>query len=87
VRAGKSGGYLVSVEVRNDGDAVAEVPVTVRAGRLFATERLRIAAHASASTRVVFEGTPESVEVNDGSVPELRSTSHTLDFPPPSAAK
>jgi len=87
VRAGKSGGYLVSVEVRNDGDAVAEVPVTVRAGKLFATERLRIAAHASASTRVVFEGTPESVEVNDGSVPELRSTSHTLDFAPPSEPK
>jgi hypothetical protein len=87
VRAGKSGGYLVSVEVRNDGDAVAEVPVTVRAGKLFATERLRIAAHASASTRVVFEGMPESVEVNDGSVPELRSTSHTLEFPLPSAAK
>ena len=37
------------------------------------------------STRVVFEGTPESVEVNDGSVPELRGTNHTLDFPPPSA--
>jgi hypothetical protein len=87
VRAGKSGGYIVAVEVRNDGDVVAEVPVTVRAGKLFATERLRIAAHASASTRVVFEGTPESVEVNDGSVPELRSTSHTLDFPPPSEAK
>ena len=75
------------MEVRNDGDAVAEVPVTVRAGKLFATERLRIAAHASASTRVVFEGTPESVEVNDGSVPELRSTSHTLEFPLPAAAK
>ena len=87
VRAGKSGGYLVSVEVRNDGDAVAEVPVTVRAGKLFATERLRIAAHGSASTRVVFEGTPESVEVNDGSVPELRSTSHTLDFAPPPEVK
>lgn len=87
VRAGKSGGYIVAVEVRNDGDAVADVPVTVRAGKLFATERLRIAPHASASTRVVFEGTPESVEVNDGSVPELRSTSHMLDFPLPSDAK
>jgi len=87
VRAGKSGGYIVAVEVRNDGDAVADVPVTVRAGKLFAAERLRILAHSSASTRVVFEGTPESVEVNDGSVPELRGTNHTLDFPPPSAPK
>ncbi len=82
VKAGKSGGSIVAVEVRNDGDAVANVPVTVRAGSLFATERLQIPAHGSASTRVVFEGTPESVEVNDGSVPEPRSTSHVLEFKP-----
>lgn len=79
-KAGKSGGYIVAVEVRNDGDTVADVPVTVRAGTLFATERLRISAHGSASTRIIFEGMPESVEVNDGSVPELRSTSHVLEF-------
>ena len=78
VRAGRSGGYLVAVDVRNDGNAIADVPVTVRAGTLTATERLRIPAHASASTRVVFEGMPETVEVNDGSVPEVRGTSHTL---------
>ena len=83
VRTGKSGS-MVAVEVRNDGDVVAEVPVTVRAGTLFATERLRILPHTSASTRVVFEGVPELVEVNDGSVPELRSTTHTLQFQPPS---
>jgi hypothetical protein len=81
VRTGKSGS-IVAVEVRNDGDAVAEVPVTVRSGTLFATERLRIMPHTSASTRVVFEGIPELVEVNDGSVPELRSTTHTLQFQP-----
>ncbi len=83
VRAGKSAGYIVAVEVRNDGDAIADVPVTVRAGALSASERLRIPAHASASTRVVFEGKPESVEVNDGSVPEQRATSHTLTLDQP----
>ena len=30
-RPGRNSGYLVAVEVRNDGDAAAEVPVTVRA--------------------------------------------------------
>ena len=79
-RAGRSAGYLVAVDVRNDGDAVADVPVTVRAGTLTATERLRIPAHSSASTRVVFEGLPETVDVNDGSVPEVRGTSHTLNI-------
>ena len=81
-RAGRNSGYLVAVEVRNDGDAAAEVPVTVRAAgagdALTTTVRLRIAAHATASTRVVFETVPEVVQVNDGTVPELRSTSHTF---------
>jgi hypothetical protein len=56
------------------------VPVTVRSGPLSATERLRIAGHASASTRIVFEGHPDTVEVNNGSVPELRATTHTLNL-------
>ena len=84
-RPGRNGGYLVAVEVRNDGDAVAEVPVVVRSGAanadtLSSTERLRILPHSSASTRVLFEGTPETVEVNDGSVPELRTTTHVYSI-------
>jgi hypothetical protein len=82
-KGGKSAGYIVAVEVRNDGDAVADVPVTLRAGNVSATERVRVPAHGSASTRVVFEGAPETLEVNDGSVPELRASSHTLQLPPP----
>lgn len=70
--AEKSGGYLVAIEMRNAGDAAADVPVTVRSGTaLTASERLRIPAHSSASTRVLFGGTPTTVEVNDGSVPEI----------------
>ena len=69
--------WLVAVEVRNDGGAAAEVPVTVRSGALTETERLRIAGHSSASTRVVFQGIPEEVIVNDGSVPEATSATHT----------
>jgi hypothetical protein len=77
VRPGKDPGYLVAVEVRNDGDAVAEVPVTIRSGELSASERLRIPPHASAATRIPFQGTPQEVQVNDGTVPELRATIHT----------
>jgi hypothetical protein len=73
----KGAGWLVAVEVRNDGDAAAEVPVTVRSGTLTSTERLRIAGRSSASTRMVFEGTPEEVIVNDGSVPEMTAAIHT----------
>jgi hypothetical protein len=79
-RMGRSDGYLVAVEVRNEGDAAAEVPVTVRSGSLSATERLRIPARSLASTRIVFNGVPASVEVNDGSTPELRSSTHTREI-------
>ncbi len=79
---GRASGYLVAVDVRNDGDAVAEVPVTIRSAgdeeALTATSRLRIPAHSVASTRIVFEGTPDSVQVNDGSVPEIAASTHTL---------
>ena len=79
-QAGKSAGYLVAVEVRNDGDAVADVPVTVHGVTTSQTERLRISGHASNSVRIVFEDQPQSVQVNDGSVPEVRTTVHTVEL-------
>ena len=81
-RGGRASGYLVAVDVRNDGDAVAEVPVTVRSAgddqALTASSRVRVPAHSIASTRIVFEGTPDSVQVNDGSVPEVLASTHTV---------
>jgi hypothetical protein len=76
-RAGLPAGWLVAVEVRNDGYAAAEVPVTVRSGTATETQRLRISGRSSASTRIVFAGTPAQVEVNDDSVPETRTSLHT----------
>jgi hypothetical protein len=73
----KGAGYLVSIEVRNDGDAAADVPVTVRSGTLTTTERLRIPGRSSASTRIVFQGVPDVVQVNDGTVPEVSASIHT----------
>jgi len=68
--------YLVAVEVANDGYAAANVPVTVRAGAVSITEHLLVPARAHATTRILFEVKPEEVQVNDGSVPELRATVH-----------
>ena len=76
-RAGLPAGWLVAVVVRNDGYAEAEVPVTVRSGATTQTQRLRIPGRASVSTRIVFPGTPEQVEVNDGGVPETQTSVHT----------
>lgn len=79
-RAGQPSGWLVAVDVRNDGYAEAEVPVTVRSPAATATQRLRIPGRASASIRIVFPGTPTQVEVNDGGVPETRTSIHTRDL-------
>jgi len=76
-KAGVSGGYLVAVDVRNDGYAAAEVPVTIRAGDVSATARVRVGGRSTGSVRIVFEGIPETVQVNDGTVPELRASTHT----------
>ncbi len=73
----KGAGWLVAVEVKNDGEATADVPVTVRSGTLTATQRLRVPGRSSASTRIVFEGTPTEVLVNDGTVPEVTASLHT----------
>jgi len=70
-------GWLVAVEVRNDGYAEAEVPVTVRSATAAETHLLRIPGRASASTRILFSGTPQRVQVNDGSVPETQTSLHT----------
>src|SRR5207237_6348560 len=74
---GLPAGWLVAVDVRNEGYAVADVPVTVRSADATQIQRLRIPGRSSASTRIVFAGTPGQVQVNDGSVPETRTAVHT----------
>jgi hypothetical protein len=68
--------WLVAVEVRNDGDAAAEVPITVRSGKLTKTEYLRLSGRTTASTRILFEGVPDEVLVNDGTIPEPTTPTH-----------
>lgn len=85
------GGWLVAIEVRNDGDAVADVPVTVRsapgatgASAASETQRLRIPAHTTVTRRIVFPVNPAEVQVNDGSVPETRVSVHREELNPTS---
>ncbi len=81
-RGAQGSGWLVAVEVRNEGGAAAEIPVTLSAGTLTATQRLRVGAHASASVRILFQVYPEQVQINDGTVPELVATIHRALVPP-----
>jgi len=84
-RSGLPAGWLVAVEVRNDGSAAAEVPISVRSGSASETQRLRIAGRSSISTRIVFATRPERVEVNDGSIPEVETSIHSRQILLPAA--
>ena len=75
-KGGKSSGWLVAVSIRNDGDAAAEVPVTVRSAKLSATERVKVPGKSNAATRILFQDVPDEVVVGDGTVPEVRESVH-----------
>ncbi len=79
-RVESTGDYLVAVEVANAGYATAEVPVTINSGPARVMEPLRIPGRSSATTRILIQGIPDSVDVNDGSVPELSETTHRKEI-------
>ena len=68
--------YLVSVDVQNDSYCAAEVPVTVESGLTSQTRRLLVPSHTRAALRMLLDSEPSRVLVNDGSVPEVRTSHH-----------
>jgi hypothetical protein len=70
------GQVLVAVEIVNDGYATAEVPVTVKGATASLTERVRVPAHGRITHRITFQEEPTAVDVNDGTVPEVRDSVH-----------
>jgi len=71
-----AGNWLVSVNISNAGYAAAEVPVTVRSDTSSVTQRVLIPAHGKAVQRILIQGKPNEVQVNDGTVPETQSSIH-----------
>jgi hypothetical protein len=69
-------GWLVTVEVANDGYAAAEVPVTVHSGKQAVTQRVLIPPRTSVTARIIMHGQPDEVTVNDGTVPETAAVIH-----------
>jgi hypothetical protein len=80
---GHGSSWLVSVTVRNEGGAVADVPLVIRSGSFSTTRRLRIPAFTSTTERVLVETPPSQVVVNDGSTPEVRSSTHSVSVDAP----
>ena len=76
---GHPAGWLVAVTIRNEGGAVADVPLVVRSGPLSTARRVRIPGQSTVTERVLVEAAPTSVSLNDGGTPEVRSSAHTSD--------
>ncbi|MDR5726334.1 MAG: M1 family aminopeptidase [Terriglobia bacterium] len=75
-RNGTSKNYLVSVDVQNNSFCSAQVPITVESASSTQTRELLVPSHSSASMRVLIDGKPSQAVVNDGSVPEVQTSSH-----------
>lgn len=66
----------MAVNVANAGYAAAEVPVTVRSDSNSVTERVLVPAHGKAVQRILIQGKPIEVQVNDGTIPETQASVH-----------
>jgi hypothetical protein len=76
-----AGNWLVAVKLSNTGYVAAEVPVIVRSGSgteaRSVTQRVRVPARESLTTRIIILGKPIEAQVNDDSVPETQAGIHT----------
>jgi hypothetical protein len=84
--AAQAGTWLVAVNLANAGYAAAEVPVTVRSGLTAVTERVVVPARGKAVQRLLVQGKPTEVQVNDGAVPETQASVHVTNLSEPAAA-
>jgi hypothetical protein len=87
--AQNAGNWLVAVNVANSGYASAEVPLTVRTAAATVTHRVRIPARGKIVERILIQGKPAEVQLNDGTVPETQASVHITRLdespsPPPS---
>jgi hypothetical protein len=78
----QSGNTLVAVHLANSGYAAVEVPITVRTATTPVTQRIQVPARGKAVPRILIQGHPIEVRLNDGAVPEINATVHVKDIGP-----
>ena len=76
----QAGQYLVALDLANDGYSAAEVPVTVRSQSGTQTARVLIQARSKVTHRMLVQGLPTEVILNDGVVPEVQASVHRRDI-------
>jgi hypothetical protein len=72
--------YLIAVDIVNNGYAETNVPVTVRSANNTLTERVLLPAQTRTVHRMLVQGIPDQVIVNNGIVPEVAADIHKLSI-------
>ena len=70
------GQYLVAIDISNDGFAETDVPVTVLSNGATLTDRVRLPGKTKTIHRMLVQGQPTQVTLNDGTVPEVAADIH-----------
>jgi hypothetical protein len=83
----QSGNWLVAVHLANAGYATAEVPITIRTDATSITQRVQIPARGKVAPRILIQGHPTEVRVNDGTVPETNASVHVFKVGPAPAVQ
>jgi hypothetical protein len=80
--ASVAGSFLVAVNLANNGYATVEAPVRVTTRLTTITQRVIIPARGKASQRILIQGDPTEVRLNDGTIPETQATIHSKIIEP-----
>ncbi len=81
-----AGYWLVAINIANSGYAAAEVPVTVRSAANSVTQRVLVPARGKIAQRILIEGKPVEVQVNDGTIPETQASVHVTKLEGPAGS-
>ena len=76
--------YMLTITIENLGSAGAEVPVDIKFGTGEMSKRIEVRAKSKATFRVETPAPPQSIQVNDGSVPESDTTNNDYKMTPES---
>jgi hypothetical protein len=86
-----AGNWLVAVNLANAGYVQAEIPLTVRSGFgsgvTAVTRRVRVPARSQTTERILIQGRPTEVQINDGSVPETQASVHLTSLDAASSSR
>lgn len=75
--ASVGGSYLVAVDLANNGYAAVEAPLQVITTDTSITQHVMLAGRSKIVQRILIQGKPTDVRLNDGTIPEIQATVHS----------